>query len=125
MYDIGRLRAHARSEKQGSGAETCHQPQQILVNCIKKYILSVIILQNLKSMDRRLIILIPSCFSRQDPSNGTHNDPNETASQSDPGHGQGHYITMDFIMCGVTPPKWAVLPVYYQFSEKLLYNVAL
>ena len=48
---------------------------------------------------------------RQDASNNTHDDLNEPTLQSDPGYGQGHYITMDFIMCGVTPPKWAVLPM--------------
>ena len=63
------------------------------------------------------IILVPSCFSRQDASNSTNDDPNERALQSDPSNGQDHCITMDFIMCGVTPPKWAVLPEYYQFSE--------
>ena len=75
-------------------------------------------------MDRRPIILVPLCFSRQYASNGAHDDLNAPTLQSDPGHGQGHFITMDFIMCGVIPPKWAVLPECYQFSENLLYNVA-
>ena len=46
------------------------------------------------------MILVPSCFSRQDASNSTHEDTNESTLQSDPGHGQGHYITMDLLMVG-------------------------
>ena len=75
-------------------------------------------------MDRRSINLVPSCFSRQDASNGTHADPNEPILQSDPGHGQCLHITMDFTLCGVTPPKWAALPECYQCSENLLHTVA-
>ena len=75
-------------------------------------------------MDRGPIILLPSCFSRQDASNGVHDDLSEPTLRYDPSHGQGYYITMDFMMCGVTPPMWAVLPEYYQFSGILLYNVA-
>ena len=62
------------------------------------------------SIDRRSIILVPSCFSRQNASNDTHDDPNGPTLQLDPGNGQGHHITMTFITCGVTPPKRAVIP---------------
>ena len=72
------------------------------------------------SMDRRSIILVPSCFSRQDAANDTHDDPNGPIYQFAPGHGQGHHIAIDFITCGVTPPKWAVLPECCQFSENVL-----
>ena len=91
---------------------------------LKKYMLSVFILHKSVSMDRMSILSLPSCFSGQDASNGTHDDLTEPTLRSDPGHGQGHYITMNFIMCGVTPLKWAVLPECYQFSENVLYVVA-
>ena len=44
------------------------------------------------------IILVPSCFSRQVASNDIHDDPNGPTLQFDTGYGQGHHITMDFIM---------------------------
>ena len=75
-------------------------------------------------MTCRSIILVPSCFSRQDASNDTHDDPNEPTLQLDLGHSQGHHITMNFIICvlwGNTAKK-AVLPECYQFSENLLCN---
>ena len=75
-------------------------------------------------MDHRSIRLVPSCFPRQDASNDTHDDLNEPTLQLDPGDGQGHHITTNFILCGVTPPKGAVLTECYQFSENLLYIVA-
>ena len=58
------------------------------------------------SMDRRSIILVPLCFSRQNALTMTltHDDPNGPTLQLDPGDGQGHYVTMNFIICGVTPP---------------------
>ena len=74
-------------------------------------------------MDRRSIILVGSCFSRQDAANGTHDDLNEPALQSDPGHSQGHYIIVYFTVRGITPPRWVVLPECYHFSENLLSNV--
>ena len=43
------------------------------------------------------------CFCRQDASNDTRDDPNGTALQFDPGHGQGHLIAIDLITCGVRP----------------------
>ena len=52
------------------------------------------------SMDHRSIILVPSCFSRQDASNDTRDDPNGLTLQLDPGVGQGHHITMNFIIVG-------------------------
>ena len=76
------------------------------------------------SMDRRSIILVPSCFSRQNASNDTHGDPNGPTLQLDRGVGQDSHINMNFIICGVTPPKRAVLPECYQFSENLLYIIA-
>ena len=76
------------------------------------------------SMNRRSNILAPSLFSRQNASNDTHDDPNGPSLQFDPGHGQRHHIAMDAITCGVTPPKWAVLPECWQFPETLLYIVA-
>ena len=47
-------------------------------------------------------------------------DLDESTLQFDLGHGQGHHMTMDFIICEVTPPKRVVLPVCYQLSENLL-----
>ena len=77
------------------------------------------------SMDRRSIILVPSCLYDRNASNDTHDDPNGRTLQLDPGDGQGHHIIMNFIIGGVTPPKRAVLPECYQFfSENLLYIVA-
>ena len=70
------------------------------------------------SMDRRSIILVPSCFSRQNASNDIHDDPNGPTLQIDLGDCQCRHITMNFIVCGVTPPKRAVLPECYPFSEK-------
>ena len=74
------------------------------------------------SMDRRSIILVPSCFSRQGASNDIHDDPKRPIWQFGQGlgHGQRHHIVTDFITCWVTPPKWAVLPEYCQFSQNLL-----
>ena len=42
----------------------------------QKYILSVFILNASISMDCMSIILLPSCFPRQDASNDIHDDPN-------------------------------------------------
>ena len=44
---------------------------------------------------------VPSC----------HGDPDESTLQLDLGHGLGHHMAMDFIICGVTQPKMVVLPV--------------
>ena len=63
-------------------------------------------------------------LSRQNASNDTHDDPNGPALQLDPGVDQDHHITMSSIICGVSPPKRAVLHECYQFSEKLFYTVA-
>ena len=41
-------------------------------------------------MDRRLVILVSTGFSRQDASNDIHEDPNSPNLKFDPGHGQGH-----------------------------------
>ena len=76
------------------------------------------------SVDRWSTILLASSFSRQDASNDTHDDPNGPTLQFDPSDSQGHHMSMDTITCGVTPPKWAVLPEGCQFSENLLYIVA-
>ena len=77
------------------------------------------------SMGLRSVTLVPSFFSRQNASKDTHDDPNEPSLQFDPGgHDQGHHIALDVITCGVTPPKWAVLPECCQFSENLLCIVA-
>ena len=69
-------------------------------------------------------LFVSSCFSRKDASSDTHDDPNGPVLQFDPDYGQGHRIIMDFIMCGVAPPNWAMLPECYQFSENLVYIVA-
>ena len=82
--------------------------------------LSEFILNMSISKDRRSITLVPSCFSRQDASNDTHDDPNGPTLQLDPGDGQGHHITMNLIICGATPTTRAVLPEWYQFSENVL-----
>ena len=76
------------------------------------------------SMDHTSFILVASYFSRQNASNDTHDDPDGPTLQLDPGDGQGHHITMNLIICGVTPLKRAVLPECYQFLENLLYTVA-
>ena len=76
------------------------------------------------SMDHRSNILVPSCFSLQNASNYTHDYPNGPTLQLGPGDGQGHHIAMNFIICGVIPPRSAALPECYQFSENLLYIVA-
>ena len=51
-------------------------------------------------MDHRSVILVTSCFSRQDASNDAHDDPNGPALQLDPGHSQVHHIAMNFIYVG-------------------------
>ena len=101
LRGISRLRPHDTSKKQGFCAKTCHQPQRNPERYIKNYILGVFFLNMLISMDRRLIILVPSHFSCQTAFNDTHDDPNEPTLQFHPGHGQCHHITMDFIMCWV------------------------
>ena len=65
-------------------------------------------------MHRKSIILVQSCFSRQDALNDTHDDAKGPTLHFGPGHVQGRHIAMDFIMCGVTPSKRAVLPECYQ-----------
>ena len=68
---------------------------------LQKYILCVFIQDVSISKHRRSIILVPSCFSRQDASNDTLNDPNGPILQFSPGHSQAPHIVMDQL----TPPK--------------------
>ena len=78
------------------------------------------------SMDHRSIILVASCFSRQNASSDTHDEDDTDAPtlQLDPAGGQDHHITMNLIICAVTPLKMAVLPECYQLSENVLYMIA-
>ena len=119
MYDVGAADCHVKGTNIVCRIMSLPTDKKRKLHH-KKYILRVFILNILISMDHRSIILVPSCLSRQDTSNDATDDPNESTLQFDTGPGHGRHITIEFITCAVTPPKWAVLPEYGHFSENML-----
>ena len=72
LYDVGRIPRQINEDFVQNHVITRRENESItLKNTFKR-----IYPKYADSMDRRSIILEPSCFSHQDASNDTHDDPN-------------------------------------------------
>ena len=73
MYDVGRMSRQINKDFVQNDAIICRENENI---ALQKYTWSIFILNASIPMDRRSIILVPSCSSSQDASNDTHDDQN-------------------------------------------------